>query len=417
MIRFETIEQLKSFLSEELLFTNEATQLLGITPQRLNQLVHSGKISPVKSSRAGTLFLKQELEERKKEISGIENVSLAGRVVEKLKTVNSEKVIQEAINYFTIQSFFNNYDRKAEPVFEQLNQHFDLTEPLTRFFRELTRILDCDQFILEKTYENTFKGFESLKPTDFVVKRGQELYPKLLEKTEHAPRFLFMRGNPTLVKYHTVAVVGTRNPTEDGVKKSEKLASLLGKYKIVVASGLAKGIDTAAHKGALSNKKPTIAVIGTPITKVYPKENARLQQQIAEEGLVISQFAPSSPTHRWNFPMRNAVMSGISLATVVIEAGETSGALLQADYALKQGRLVFIPQSALNNEKLKWPRKYIQRAGAACFSKIDELITKLEQSKVINNESINDAEQMTLFDSEVGIHYVRRSDQSKRTTN
>ncbi|QDS32548.1 DNA-processing protein DprA [Brevibacillus brevis] len=407
MLRFETIEELRAFLSDELLFTNEATQLLEITPQRLNQLVHSGKIIPIKSSKTGTLFLKRELEERKMELLGQELTSTSERMVDKMNSINNMKIIQEAINYFTIQSFFNYSDKKAEPVFDKLYSHLDLTEPLPRYFRELTRTLDCDHFILEKTYDAVIRSFETLQPTDLISKRGDDLYPKLLEKTQQAPRFLFMRGNARLAQLETVAIVGTRNPTPDGASKAEALGAKLGNYRIVVASGLAKGIDTAAHRGTLSVGNPTIAVIGTPITKVYPKENANLQKQIEEEGLVISQFSPSSPTQRWNFPMRNAVMSGISLATVVIEAGETSGALIQADFALKQDRFVFIPQSALDNEKLKWPQKYINRPGASKFSTIKELITKLEDSKVIDNE-IEQEKQLSLF-KEVGSKYVHRS--------
>jgi DNA processing protein len=405
MLRFETMEQLRAFLSEELLFTNEATQLLEITPQRLNQLVHAGKILPIKSSRTGTLFLKRELEERKKELLGEEFNSTSERVVHSMDSINNKQIVQEAINYFTIHSFFNYSDKKAEPVFEKLSNHLDFTEPLTKYFRDLTRILDCDQFILEKTYEAVIRGFELLKPTDFVIKRGQDFYPKLLQQTDNAPRFLFMRGNVRLAHLDTVAIVGTRNPTEDGLTKAEALAGILGNYRIVVASGLAKGIDTAAHIGALKNDRPTIAVIGTPITKVYPKENTALQKKIEEEGLVISQFAPSSTTQRWNFPMRNAVMSGISLATIIIEAGETSGALIQADYASKQGRYFFIPQSALDNDKLKWPQKYIHRQGASKFSSMKELIGKLEELKVIFNET---KEQLSIFDREVGTDYVHR---------
>lgn len=407
MLRFETIEQLRAFLSDELLFTNEATQLLEITPQRLNQLVHAGKILPVKSSRTGTLFLKRELEERKMELLGQEVTTTSERMVDKMNSINNFRIVQEAINYFTIQSFFNYSDKKAEPVFEKLLDHLDLTDPLPKYFRELTRTLDCDHFILEKTYDTVIRGFETLQPSDIISKRGDDLYPKLLEKTQQAPRFLFMRGNTRLAQLDTVAIVGTRNPSQDGAAKAEALAGMLGKYRIVVASGLAKGIDAAAHRGTINMGNPTVAVIGTPITKNYPKENASLQKTIEEAGLVISQFAPSSPTQRWNFPMRNAVMSGISLATVVIEAGETSGALIQADYALKQGRFVFIPQSALENDKLKWPQKYINRPGASKFATIKELITKLEDSKVIYNEDEID-KQLSLF-KEVGTKYVHRS--------
>ncbi|HEY8805571.1 MAG TPA: DNA-processing protein DprA, partial [Clostridium sp.] len=269
-------------------------------------------------------------------------------------------------------------------------------------------ILKIDKGELEKSYEKTVRSFGKLAETDLIVKRGQALYPELLAKTKEAPPFLFMRGNIEIVHQSIVAVVGSRQPSEDGAKKASILASLLGKHRIVVASGLARGIDTAAHLGALNNGFLTITVIGTPLSKVYPKENAYLQKLIGEKGLVISQFPPSAEVQRWNFPMRNAIMSGISLATVVVEAGETSGALKQADYALKQGRIVFIPQSAIENPKLKWPRNYMKRPGAKNFSKIDELIIELENSKVITNEKTKEkaTTQVTLFDEETGTHYA-----------
>ena len=179
----------------------------------------------------------------------------------------------------------------------------------------------------------------------------------------------------------------------------------MGRYNIVVASGLARGIDTQAHTAAVEhNNCMTISVIGTSLAKAYPAENSKLQELISEKGLVISQFAPSEKVQRWFFPMRNAVMSGISLATVVIEAGETSGALKQADYALKQKRYVFIPQSALDNDAIKWPRKYIQRPGAYSFRKINELLEKLQNVDILKTSTEKD---ITLFnDSLKEVQYV-----------
>ncbi len=179
-----------------------------------------------------------------------------------------------------------------------------------------------------------------------------------------------------MLKENIVSVVGSRTASKEGIEKAYRLSRYLGRAGIVVASGLARGIDTAAHTASLDYNYLTISVIGTPLTKVYPKENADLQRRIGEAGLVVSQFPPSAPVQRWHFPMRNAIMSGISLATVIVEAGETSG-------ALKQNRLVFIPQSALDNENISWPKRYIKRKGAYKFSKLDELIIMLEKARII----------------------------------
>lgn len=126
-------------------------------------------------------------------------------------------------------------------------------------------------------------------------------------------------------------------------------------------------------------------MIGTPINQYYPKENKDLQIQIEKNGLVVSQFPPCNAVNRWNFPTRNGVMSGISLATIIMEAGESSGALKQADYALKQGRDVLIPQSAIDNPLIQWPKKYVSK-GAHAFKTLKEVLQILNRNKLILNK-------------------------------
>lgn len=390
---------LREFIAKETLFSSEAAEYLSISPQRLNQLVHSGKLKPVKQTSAGMLFLKSDLDKRKKEAKNIGSELTSLEEVNRMD-LNSVSMI-EAINYYTIQYLSGFSDKKAEPLFNRVAEKINVNLPFRIDFPKLSRLLQIDIATIEKAYNEVLSGFKKLQETDYVVKRGEEPYPKLLAKTKESPPYLFMRGNVQLLKQRIVSVVGTRNPSEGGRQKAFLLSKLLGKYKIVVASGLANGIDTAAHRGAIENNQFTIAVIGTPLNKVYPSENAKLQQLISEKGLVVSQFSPSSPVQRWNFPMRNAVMSGISQATVVVEASETSGALKQADYALKQGRLVFIPQSALDNPNIKWPKIYINRPGAVSFNNIEDLMIKLENSKIIDKDS-----QQDLFSEEAGTPYV-----------
>ena len=125
-------------------------------------------------------------------------------------------------------------------------------------------------------------------------------------------------------------------------------------------------------------------MIGTPINQYYPKENKDLQIQIEKNGLVVSQFPPCNAVNRWNFPTRNGVMSGISLATIIMEAGESSGALKQADYALKQGRDVLIPQSAIDNPLIQWPKKYVSK-GAHAFKTLKEVLQILNRNELLLN--------------------------------
>ena len=136
-------------------------------------------------------------------------------------------------------------------------------------------------------------------------------------------------------------------------------------------------------------------MIGTPINQYYPKENKELQIQIEQKGLVVSQFPPCNAVNRWNFPTRNGVMSGISLATIIMEAGETSGALKQADYALKQGRDVLIPQSAIDNSLIQWPKKYVSK-GAHAFKTLRNVLEILNKNELLLNLfNSNDMEEVS----------------------
>lgn len=160
---------------------------------------------------------------------------------------------------------------------------------------------------LQKTYRKVVKGFQSLSKEDMIIKKGMKDYPKLLAMTNEAPPYLFLRGNIGLLKEKIVSVVGSRGASEDGMRKTNRLARHLGNAGIVVASGLARGIDTAAHKATIEYHYPTIAVLGTPITRAYPKENEQLQRIISQKGLVVSQFPPSSQVQRWFFRMLGGV--------------------------------------------------------------------------------------------------------------
>jgi len=195
-------------------------------------------------------------------------------------------------------------------------------------------------------------------------------YPTQLRGIHEMPPVLFTRG--TLQGDHrAIAVVGTRQATASGLKIATAVASALARDGITVVSGLAKGIDTAAHQAALSEGGRTVAVIGTGINRAYPGENAELQETIARKGLLISQFWPDAPPTKQSFPMRNAVMSGYSAATVVVEAPARSGARIQARLALAHGRPVIMPRELLVND---WAREYAERPGVHVVHGVDEIL-------------------------------------------
>jgi DNA processing protein len=173
---------------------------------------------------------------------------------------------------------------------------------------------------------------------------------------QHAPALLFVAGDPQLLHHGArVAIVGSRKASAQGCARARKLATRLCERAIVVVSGLAAGIDTAAHQATLAAGGRTIAVLGTPLDQVYPKTNAALQHQIMREHLCLSQFPVGSPIHRRNFPLRNRTMALLADATVIIEATDTSGALGQGWEALRLGRGLFLVQSVAEDPTLSWP--------------------------------------------------------------
>jgi DNA processing protein len=171
-------------------------------------------------------------------------------------------------------------------------------------------------------------------------------------------------------------VVGTRQASERGLEIARTVATALAKSDVTVVSGLAAGIDTAAHTAALDARGRTVAVLGTGIRRTYPATNAELQRQISREGLVISQFWPDGAPSQKTFPMRNAVMSGYASATVVIEAAWRSGARIQARLALQHGRPVVMPKELLEHD---WARNYARYPGVYVVDDLGELLAVIEK--------------------------------------
>lgn len=179
-------------------------------------------------------------------------------------------------------------------------------------------------------------------------------------EAKNAPQRLFVAGDTSLLgNTSRVAIVGSRRASGDGLRRARRLAGLLVDRGIVVVSGLAEGIDTAAHEAAIARGGRTIGVIGTPLDKTYPKSNADLQDRMMGEHLVVSQFPSGYPTRPSCFPMRNRTMALLSNATVIIEATDKSGSLSQAWEALRLGRPLFITKSSVDDATLTWPEKLL----------------------------------------------------------
>lgn len=307
-----------------------------------------------------------------------------------------DRVKQEALNFASLMNILKISEQKLDPVFEKFSQEVDVTVPMI----DKDMIIEYSVFFdipdlerMKRMYAFARGKFSQLRADDEIIKRGSIEYPPLLSATQQAPRFLYVRGRIELLQERrTVSLIGARQASDEAKLNTKRVAKTLGRNGITVVSGLAKGIDVTAHKSALDKNYNTIAVIGTNLNQYYPPENKEVQLEIEKRGLVVSQFFPATKTERWFFPLRNGVMSGLSLATIIMEAGETSGALKQADFAIKQGRQVLIPVKALEISTLTWPKRYMEK-GAQTVATPKEILQKLADNNILN-KGIHKEEQL-----------------------
>ncbi|OPY59058.1 MAG: hypothetical protein A4E55_00427 [Pelotomaculum sp. PtaU1.Bin035] len=206
-------------------------------------------------------------------------------------------------------------------------------------------------------------------------------YPEKLLSIFDPPPVIFIRGHLKSTDSLAVSVVGSRKPSPYGQLVTEKLTKDLAAVGVTVVSGMARGIDTIAHKGALAGCGRTLAVLGCGLDVVYPRENKRLMEQIAANGAVISEFPPGTPPEAWHFPVRNRIISGLTLGTVVVEAGERSGALITADFALEQGRDVMAVPGNIVNPLSRGPHRLIKQ-GARLVEGAGDILDELGMEKL-----------------------------------
>ncbi|HWO83272.1 MAG TPA: DNA-processing protein DprA [Solirubrobacterales bacterium] len=210
-----------------------------------------------------------------------------------------------------------------------------------------------------------------------IVTVLDETYPVNLRTIHDLPPLLFFYGDLRPEDEQSIAIVGTRHPTDAGRELAAEVATDLTKRGYVIVSGLAQGIDAAVHEATVRADGRTVAVIGTGLHRSYPAQNKDLQSRLARESAVLSQFWPDQPPTKRTFPMRNAVMSGFALATVVIEAKGKSGAKMQARLALEHGRPVFLPDSLVREHD--WAQEYARRPGTTVVSTAEEIAEHLDR--------------------------------------
>jgi DNA processing protein len=209
-----------------------------------------------------------------------------------------------------------------------------------------------------------------------MVTQDDPDFPGGLKLIPYPPPFLYVKGTLRPGDHLAVAIVGTRGASYYGVKACRRLAGGLAARGVTVVSGLARGIDTAAHQGALEMSGRTLAVLGCGPDVVYPPENLKLYQEIPEHGALISEFPPGTPPEARNFPIRNRIISGLALGLVVIEAGVKSGTAITVRYALDQGREVFAVPGPIDSPTSAGPHRLIQE-GAKLVQDVEDILGEL----------------------------------------
>jgi len=211
----------------------------------------------------------------------------------------------------------------------------------------------------------------------FTIK--DEIYPYLLRQIYNPPQKLYYRGNLNILNKTCIAIVGTRKSSEYGEMLTGKIIEELSNHDICIVSGLASGIDTIAHTEALKNNLSTIAVLGSGINNIYPKSNVHLSKEILKNNLILSEYEGITEAINYQFPARNRIISGLSIATLVVEAPESSGALITAKYALDQGREIFTIPGDIDRENSIGSLKLLQNCAAYPVSSGREIIDILKK--------------------------------------
>jgi DNA processing protein len=243
-------------------------------------------------------------------------------------------------------------------------------------------------------------------------------YPEKLKNIAYPPVFLFVRGNHKLLTEKSIAVVGTRSPTKYGIESTKYFTSNLVKSDLVITSGLAYGIDTIAHQTALDESGKTIAVLGTSVDIIYPKDNFKLAEKVVTEGVLVSEYPMNTAPAIQNFPARNRIIAGLSLGVLLVESDNNGGGIITAKFALDEGNSVFAVPGNINAKKSRGTNNLIKNSEAKLVQNIEDILNELnlksDPGKVSgkNLEKLTDTERKIteLLASEI-IHVDKISDE------
>lgn len=245
-------------------------------------------------------------------------------------------------------------------------------EEMVRMAQTTPRLANC---ILASDDPDLLQGFTTLQNHKIsLISFWDDNYPECLRHIHDPPALLYLRGQ--LSKSESFAIVGSRRATTAGLRLTEEISAELASRGITIVSGLARGIDTAAHRGALAARGRTIAVLGCGVDRIYPPENGSLFQQILENNAIISEYPPGTPPLAGHFPGRNRIISGLTRGVLIVEAASGSGSLITGDFALEQGRELFAVPGAVNSFTSCGTNRLIKE-GAQVVTEVNDILQSL----------------------------------------
>jgi len=312
----------------------------------------------------------------------VKDTSKTREILTAQKPILSFQAISPYIELLAYEYLWAQRHSSIKKIAEMLSRQTKLpSEIMKDIVPDLFGSFDSKKDVIKEYIDNKIKT----TPVFSMLLKESPQFPDKLLDAKYPINLFYYRGNPDLANTKCISVVGTRKASNDGYKRTVKLVQLLSDYEITMVSGLAEGIDTVAMETAIRCHMNVVGVIGTPIDEYYPRQNENLQEEIACNHLLISQVPfykyhiQPFQTRRFYFPERDVTMAALSIATVIVEASDTSGTLFQARACMEQKRTLFILNSCFENPSIKWPHKY-EKQGAIRVKDINDIITHLNLS-------------------------------------
>ncbi len=308
-------------------------------------------------------------------------------------TIRPMENYQRALNYETVVSVLNKADSHCWEVFKRISEKCSTREELPYNLQTYAEVLDVLPSVINEAYSKCRLAFEKLDPKTVIIDPSSPMWPASVTGIP----FLYLLGDTSLLATVGISVVGTRSPSDRGMKLTREVVDSLGKSDFTIISGLAMGIDGVAHIEALSKGYRTIGVIGTSLCDCYPPKHEKLQGLVAQHGLLISQFAPSRCVQQYFFMQRNLLMSQLGQGSFVIEDRDGGGGVKQAQYSEKHGKKVFVLRETFDNRTFLWPRRFKDPVVISLTANAGSLVKRAIQLPRAFGKKASDDSQPSLF--------------------